>query len=234
MAQIIFENVSLHYPLLSNGNNRIKDKFIKFVKKPLRLDKINNDNVVAINQISLVINSGDRVAITGGNGSGKSTLLKMMAGIYPPTNGRVLINGSVLSLLDLSMGIEHDATGVENVEMLTSIYKDRLDLTFLEVLHKVIAFSELDEFIYLPVKTYSSGMRMRLLFSFVLCLNTDILLMDEWLSVGDDDFNKKSLSAITEMHQKSKIVIMATHSRDVVDKYSNREIRMENGVIKNS
>lgn len=203
MAQIVFENVSLHYPLLSNGNNRIKDKFFKFLKSPLRSEKIKSGNVIAINQISLVINSGDRVAITGGNGSGKSTLLKMMAGIYPPTQGQILINGSVLSLLDLSMGIEHDATGVENIEILSSLYKDRLDIPFQEVLDKVITFSELDEFIYLPVKTYSTGMRMRLLFSFVLCLNTDILLMDEWLSVGDDEFNKKSLSAITEMHKET-------------------------------
>ena len=233
MIKIKLEKVSLHYPLLSNGDRRFKNKLIEIFAGSVINKKIKNNNVIALDEITLEINHGDRVAITGGNGSGKSTLLKLLAGIYPITSGNAKITGSVLSLLDLSMGIEQDATGIENIELLSSIYKDKLDCDVGEIIKRVHVFSELGDFINLPVKTYSTGMRMRLLFSFVLCLKSDILLMDEWLSVGDEKFNQKSLSAIDEMHKKFKIIIMATHSRDVVNKYSNREIHLINGKIEN-
>lgn len=231
MVEIKLENVSLSYPLLSSGERRLKNKIINIVVGFLKSRTSEVETIRALHEINMEIKDGDRVAITGGNGSGKSTLLKVLGGIYPVTNGQIKVKGSILSLLDLSMGIELDATGIENIKLLSSIYKEKLELTIDDVILRVQSFSELGEFINLPVKTYSTGMRMRLLFSFVLCLKSDILLMDEWLSVGDASFNEKSLSAIKEMHEKFKIVIMATHSRDVVNNYSNREIKLNKGKI---
>lgn len=230
MAHILFENVNIDFPLYNSSARSLKGRFLNIATG----GKIASDGGVlivnALRDLSFEINEGDRVAIIGHNGSGKSTLLRVLSGVYEPASGRVLINGRVTSLIDISIGMDDESTGVENIFIrgsLLGLSREKI----LQELDNIIEFSELGDFIYLPVKTYSSGMHLRLAFSVSMALNPDILLMDEWLSVGDDRFKEKAELKLVELINKTKIMVMATHSPEVVRKVCNKVIKLEKGAV---
>ena len=197
----------------------------------LRADESGHVVVRALQNLSFEFSDGDRVGLIGQNGAGKSTLLRVLSGVYQPTHGTVASQGHVASLIDISLGIDHEATGRENILLrgaLLGFSKTEIETK----LDEIIAFSELSEFIDMPVRTYSSGMHLRLAFAVSTVIRPEILLMDEWLSVGDDRFQHKAEARLTELVEATKILVIASHSRDLIQHLCNRVIWLEQGSIK--
>ena len=181
--------------------------------------------------VNLKIKKGEVVALIGTNGSGKSTLLKLMTRIIYPTKGKIETKGKLTSLLELGAGFHPDFSGRENIYFNASIF----GLTKKEIdsrLDKIIEFSELGDFIDNPVRTYSSGMYMRLAFSVAINVNADILLIDEILSVGDEHFQNKCFEKMLELKNDGKTMIFVTHSMGAVKKLCDRTVWLKDGIIK--
>jgi len=185
----------------------------------------------ALEDLTLTIKDGDRVGLLGHNGAGKSTLLRLLSGVYEPSSGRAEIKGEIGSLIDVSFGIDPEASGRENIYLRGAL----LGLTRAEIkakLDEIIDFSELGDFIDMPVRTYSSGMHLRLAFSVSTIIRPEILLMDEWLSVGDEGFRVRAEARMNELVESTHILVIASHSRELVRDTCNRAIWLEHGKIK--
>jgi lipopolysaccharide transport system ATP-binding protein len=226
---ISIKNLSIEFPNFSNQNRLIKNKIFK-LNETESINKNQPNSITVLKNINLEINSGDRILIHGNNGSGKSTILRVLAGIYPPSKGEVKVKGRVIPLLDIFLGMFEDATGYENI-LLRGLLFGVSNSEMLKVADEIIDFAELGEYIYMPMRTYSSGMSMRLAFSISTCLKGDILLLDEWLSVGDDNFKIKSTSKLESMINKTEIVVLATHNKLDYNKLFSKKIVMNNGSI---
>jgi lipopolysaccharide transport system ATP-binding protein len=200
----------------------MKNTFLKNITK----DKAHISSVTALNNISLNLKDGDRLGVMGPNGSGKSTLLRALAGIYAPTSGSIEVKGSIASLIDISLGMDMEATGYENIRMRGIMMG--LKLKQIKAIEEEIAeFTELGTFLEMPIRTYSTGMLMRLGFAVSTAISADIILMDEWLSVGDSDFLVKAKKRLQNYIQKSSILVIASHSEDLIAKLTNQLIRLE-------
>lgn len=231
MALIVLEDCSLDLPIYGIGNRSLKQMFMATATGGRIASGSRNITVVnALREVSLRIESGDRVGLVGHNGAGKSTLLRVLAGVFEPSAGRLLVEGSVTSLIDVSLGMDYEATGYDNILLRGLI----LGLTRKEIKRitpDVEDFSELGDYLAMPVRTYSSGMVLRLAFSIVTCVNPDILLMDEWLSVGDADFVKKAENRLMQMVSKASILVIASHNAAVIEKLCNVRVTLEHGRI---
>ena len=227
MINILLENVSLYYP--SNIRNiSLRKKIINstFGKN------IKDNHIEALSNINLQLNEGI-YGLYGENGSGKTSLLKILAKIYEPTIGNVNITGTIASLINIHFGFSEELTGLENIELkliLSEVpYKD------IENLSKIIAVDcDLEEYLKLPLKTYSSGMRFRLAFFIAKYINSDILLMDEWIGTGDEKLRDIVDNIINEKISKSKITIIASHNLERLKKICTKIFYLENGSIKDS
>ncbi|MBT0726870.1 ABC transporter ATP-binding protein [Rosenbergiella australiborealis] len=186
--------------------------------------------VTALDDISFSLQDGDRLALLGHNGSGKTTLLRALAGVYSPVSGTLKTSGKISSLLDATLGMEPELTGIENIKLrslLLGIPPQQLP----SLIDDVIAFSELEEFIYLPVRTYSSGMILRLAFAICTARAPEILLMDEWISVGDAAFKDKAEKRLQSFIDKAAILVIATHDPHLANRVSNQQLHLEQGKI---
>jgi len=222
MASINLNQVSVQMPVYSNHSRSMKSSFIKRLTK----DKAQINSVTALNNLDLRLEDGDRLGVMGPNGSGKSTLLRTIAGIYEPTLGSIEVKGSIASLIDISLGMDMEATGYENIRMRGIMMG--LKLKQIKAIEEEIAdFTELGQFLEMPIRTYSTGMHMRLGFAVSTTIPADIILMDEWLSVGDSDFLVKAEKRLHDYIQKSSILVIASHSEDLISKLTNQLIRLE-------
>ncbi len=173
----------------------------------------------ALEGLTFTLKNGDRVGLLGHNGAGKSTLLRLLGGIYEPSSGAAQIKGSIGSLIDIGLGIDTEATGRENIYLRAGLLGiTRNDITL--QLQNIIDFSELGDFIDMPLRTYSTGMHLRLAFAVSTIVRPEILLMDEWLSVGDEGFKHKAEVRMRELVQATNILVIATHSRDLCSKHA--------------
>lgn len=195
-----------------------------------RLLKTRNDITVvrALAGVSLNLKEGDRLGIVGHNGSGKTSLLKVIAGVYEPTKGYVGVQGRVSSMLSMSVGLDPEASGLQNIRnlMLMQLLSRR------EVerrLPEAVEFSELGAFIHMPFKTYSGGMMARLMFSVGTAVGGEILVLDEWLGAGDAAFQAKAEERMTRFVDTAKIVILATHSPALVERVCNKVLVLDAG-----
>lgn len=190
-----------------------------------------NESFIALENINLEVRRGEKVGIIGPNGSGKTTLLKIIAGITSPTSGIAETKGRVVSLIDLEAGFHPDLTGEQNIYingMLLGLKKKEIE----EKIRKIIEFAEIGRFIDTPLYTYSNGMKLRIGFSVVVHSNPDIILLDENLAVGDEDFKKKSYTKIQEFFRKGVTIVIVSHYLDFITKYCNRVIWIKKGIIK--
>ena len=230
MAFISLKNVSVNFPIYGAGAASLKKTLAASVTGG-RFGKETGVNVVqALSNINLELKSGDRLGLVGHNGAGKSTLLRALAGVYEPSSGEFVREGSVSSLIDPALGIEHDATGIENIMLrglVMGLSKKQIDALTPEICE----FSGLGEYVNMPVRTYSTGMLMRLAFSISTSVQADILLMDEWLSVGDAEFTEKAEQRMKDVVAKSGILVLASHSPALIAKECNRVIHLEHGRI---
>ena len=222
---IIVDNVYKTFSVYLDKANTIKEKLL-FLFSRNRKEKRE-----VLSGINAKIKKGEVVALIGTNGSGKSTLLKLMTKIIYPNKGRITTNGKLTSLLELGAGFHPDFSGRENIYFNASIFgltKKEID----ERLDNIIEFSELEHFIDNPVRTYSSGMYMRLAFSVAINVDADILLIDEILSVGDEHFQNKCFNKMLELKNEGKTMVFVTHSMDSVKKLCDRTIWLKDGKIK--
>lgn len=222
MFSIEVRDVSKTYRLYRRPSDRIKE-FV--LKKPC------HTSFRALENISLAVQSGEGVGIIGDNGAGKSTLLKILAGTIRPSGGEVVKRGRVAALLELGAGFHMEFTGRQNIGLNASLMGlTRAEITARE--ESIIAFSELSEFIDRPVKTYSSGMLMRLAFSIATSVDPDILIIDEALSVGDQHFQKKCIERMGEFRKRGKTILFCSHAMFTVNLLCERAIWIDNGTIR--
>jgi lipopolysaccharide transport system ATP-binding protein len=228
---IDIKNLSLEFELFDSSKQSLKKQIIKRTIGGFVEQKDNKKTVIkALNNIDFKINSGDRVGILGHNGSGKSSLLQVIAGIYEPTYGKIDQNGSLTALLDINQGLDFEASGYENI-LLIGILNGYSLKEIKENLDAIIEFSGLGEFINMPIKNYSTGMVLRLAFASSTFKNQDIFLLDEWISVGDDDFLKKCEIRLGELIKDSEILVFATHDTTLLNKVCNKYIKLDSGKI---
>lgn len=184
----------------------------------------------SIQGISIELKAGDRLALSGSNGAGKTTLLKLLSGGLPPTTGKVEYQGRLMNMLNPSVGINPEATGYENI-LLKGLYLNQSLKEMRDIAGEIIEFSELGDAIHQPVRTYSAGMKARLSFSIVVFSKPDILLLDEWLGVGDKSFQKKAADKMRDFVESSSITILATHNERLKTMICNRELTLQNGRV---
>lgn len=232
MSFISLKNVTVDIPIYNSQSRSLKKTFMGFASGGrIGLSEKGFSIVRSLTDITLEIKDGERIGLLGPNGAGKSTLLRVLGGAYIPTGGEAIIEGKVGSLIDVSLGIDSESTGIENIYLraaLLQIPKKVVD----EQLDSIIEFTELGEFINMPVRTYSSGMHMRLAFAISTMIRPEILLMDEWLSVGDLNFQKKAEQRLNDLIKRSSILVIASHSRQLIEKCCTRAILLENGHIR--
>ena len=232
MALIDFQNVCVDFPIYNANGRSLKKRLIQVATGgQLGADPQGRVVVRALEDLSLTLKDGDRVALLGHNGAGKSTLLRLSSGVYEPSAGVARIEGEIGSLIDISLGIDPEATGRENIFLRGGL----LGMTRREIsnrIDEIIDFSELGVFIDMPLRTYSTGMHLRLAFAVSTIVRPEILLMDEWLSVGDEGFKHKAEKRLTELVESTNILVIASHSRDLVMHTCNRVIWLEHGKIR--
>tara|TARA_Y200000002_G_scaffold71953_1_gene56318 strand:+ start:4571 stop:5323 length:753 start_codon:yes stop_codon:yes gene_type:complete len=224
-------NSCLDFPIYEGADLSFRNKISSFGR--VSIDKTSNNKrkiVRGLDDINLDIATGDKVAIIGPNGSGKTTLLKLIAGIYTPTSGEIEMNGKISSMIDLGFGFLDEATGYENI-ILSRIIEGESIKNKRDIMKSAEVFSGLDEYLDLPLRTYSSGMKSRLALSSALYSVPDILLIDEFFSTGDLEFSKKSRSRIKEIMNTSSIMLFATHDLNLIDDLCTKAIYMKNGKI---
>ena len=220
-------HVSKDFKLYYDKAHTLKEKLLFFSKK----NKAKNHILHVLKDVDLEIKKGESVALIGTNGSGKSTLLKLMTKIIYPNKGKIITNGKLTSLLELGAGFHDDFTGRENIYFNASIF----GLTRKEIdakLEEIIEFSELREFIDNPVRTYSSGMYMRLAFSVAINVQAEILLIDEILAVGDKHFQDKCFAKLKELKDSGKTIVIVTHNMDQVKQFCDRAVWLYKGEIR--
>ena len=219
---IILENCTIEIPIFHADHFSLRTAITKRNKKTIYVN--------CIDKINLTINSGDVVGLYGPNGSGKTTLLRTISGGYYPTSGQIKTCGTINNLIETGIGIDPESSGYENIG---------IKLNFLNYPHKkinemrksIIEFSELGNSIFNPVKTYSTGMLMRLTFSIVTSIKSEILLLDEWLSVGDEKFMKKADERMQEISSQASILVIASHNLEMLKNICNRIVYLNSGKI---
>jgi ABC-type polysaccharide/polyol phosphate transport system ATPase subunit len=224
--------IRVDYPVVLTG--RQQSLFASFAGAviPAKLRKREGATrfVTALRGIDLKIGAGDRIGIIGRNGAGKSSLLKLLAGILPPSAGRLSIQGTTSSILQIGSGMDMDMSGYENIQRMSrllSIPKDQWD----DVRANVEEFTELGSFLALPVRSYSAGMSVRLGFAMATAYPRDILVVDEVIGAGDQFFMQKAAKRLETYTQQAKILILATHEKSALDKFCNQAIHLDSGRI---
>lgn len=206
------------------------DSLVEFMSNPLRIFKPSGEQFTVLKDIDLDIYPGEFLGIMGRNGSGKSTLLKILAGIYTPTSGSVKVKGKMVPFLELGVGFNSELTGRENVFLngiILGMSKDFLKKKYDEI----VAFAELEKFMDMPLKNYSSGMQVRLAFSIAIMADADIYILDEVLAVGDVAFQKKCLDIFRNYKEQKKTIILVTHAAGTVVDFCDKAVFLKDGVL---
>ena len=230
-AEIDVRGVSLDFPLYHGNARSLKRTVFSKVSSRIANDVRHRVVVEALRDVSFSLSSGDRLGLIGTNGAGKTTLLRTLAGIYEPVIGSIRVNGSLNALLDPQLGMNPDMTGRENI-MLRGLYNglDRAAIRRLE--QDVCDFAELDDFIELPVRIYSSGMVVRLGFALATAIRPQVLLMDEWFMAGDATFMEKARARLEDMVRGAEILVLSSHQEHVILEWCTRVIWMDQGRIR--
>lgn len=231
MSLVRAQNLLIEFPIYGSQSRSLKSTFVRAATGGnLARDDSSRVVVRALDDVSFTAQEGDRIGIVGHNGSGKSTLLRVIAGAYQPIRGAIEVQGNVASMLSISLGMDADSTGYENIFLRAAI----MGLSRKEVLplvEEICAFSELGDYIHMPMRSYSSGMSMRLAFAISTSISADIVLMDEWLSVGDTEFAAKAQTRLRSLVDRAKILIIASHNEAMIKQNCSSIMRLSHGKI---
>lgn len=230
MSYIILENVSLSYPVFGANGRSLKSGLFNMATGGRLAKNHSSITVEALNNINLNLQSGDRLGLIGHNGAGKTSLLKVLAQIYEPTKGIISVQGSSNCLFDIMMGMDHESTGYENI-MLRGLLLGFSRREVRKLVPNIEEFAELGEFIKMPIKTYSSGMMLRLAFGIITSLPSDILLIDEIVNVGDSRFVEKAKMRMNNFIHQSEILVLSTHDINIIKQLCTKAIWLEHGNI---
>ena len=232
MAYVSLEDVSVQFPLYQAPARSFKRALLAATVGGSIGRTRRNDCLVVkgLADVSLHVREGDRLALVGHNGAGKTTLLRTMAGIYHPDRGKVMTDGTLVTLFDIHAGFDDEATGYENM-LLRGLLLGFTRATIEQRMSRIAEFSGLGDFLNLPVRTYSAGMMVRLLFSIATSGPVDILLMDEWIAAGDQDFIEKANKRLHEYINEAKILVFASHNPELLRAICNRAVLLEAGRI---
>lgn len=230
MASIVLRDMHVEIPIYDTSGRSLKKQLLHATTG----GRILRDRGVAvarvINGISLELKNGDRMALVGHNGAGKTSLLRVLAGVYEPTSGWVSVDGSVIPLLDIGLGIDYESTGFENILLRGAVLGvKRRDLKALT--ERIVEFTELGDYLSMPVRTYSSGMILRLAFGISTCVTPEILLLDEFFGVGDASFLQKAERRLNELILDTGILVFASHSKELIRRLCNKALWLNKGEI---
>lgn len=231
MAAITLKDVIVDFPIFNANSRSLKQRVLGAATGGrLAADAAGHVIVRALDGISVQFREGDRVGLMGHNGSGKSTLLRVLGGAYAPTSGSAFIDGEVGSLIDISLGVDPEVTGRENILIrgaLLGMKRSEIDAYVPEL----IEFTGLGNFIDMPLRTYSSGMQLRLAFTISTVLRPGILLMDEWLASADEEFRPRMEKRLSDLVRDSSILVIASHSRELLLRLCTRVVWLKRGRI---
>ena len=229
MKRIVARDLVVEFPMYGYGNRSVRNTFLRAATGgTVARDDANHLVVRALDRLNFEINDGDRIGLVGHNGSGKSTLLRVLAGAYEPVSGHIEVHGKVASMLSITLGMEPEATGYENIFLRAAV----MGLTRRQtepLVDQICDFADLGEYIHMPFRTYSSGMALRLGFAVSTAAPADIILMDEWLSVGDADFAAKAQKRLRDQLSRSRVLVLASHSESMVRDNCNRIFHLDHG-----
>ena len=223
---ITVDNVSVHFRMDKNHTTSLKEWVVSFLKGKQQYEEFH-----ALENVTFDVKRGEIFGVIGRNGAGKSTLLKVVSGIYKPTSGKAVSAGRIAPMLELGSGFDQELSGHDNIFLNGAILGFSEDF-LKEKYDEIVAFSELGEFIHQPIKTYSSGMMMRLAFSVATIVEPEILIVDEILAVGDASFQQKSRARMLELMQGGTTVLFVSHSIDQIREMCDRVLWLDHGQVK--
>lgn len=233
MALLRLTDVSVDFTIYQGASRSLRSSLLRVARTGgvISHDTHHRTTVRALENISLTLQDGDRLGLIGGNGAGKTTMLRTLAGVYEPTRGDLRIEGNVTPLFDISLGLDPDATGWENIWIRAAyLGLDRAEIE--RQLEEIAAFTELGEYLDLPVRTYSSGMLLRLAFGVSTAIRSDILLLDEWIAVGDIGFLEKAQRRAARFVETTNILVVASHSEDIIRRLCNKVLWLAKGRVR--
>lgn len=226
MSVIELKDIGMSFRTDINRIGSLKEWVVTLLK-----GKMHYENIEALKGVTFSVEQGEVVGIIGRNGSGKSTLLKVISGIYTPTSGAVRVDGRIAPMLELGSGFDEELSGRENISLNASIL-GYTEQQIREHYDDIVEFSELEKFIDLPLKTYSSGMKAKLAFSVATVLKPEVLIVDEILSVGDEAFQRKSRARMAEMMSGGTTVLFVSHDMEQIRELCNRVVWLDHGVVR--
>lgn len=231
MALIEARNIDVSFPIYGGQARSFRKSLLHAATGgAIARDATDHVTVRALKGLSFSLQPGDRIGLFGHNGSGKTTLLRVLSGAYEPTSGEIRIEGRITSMLNIYLGMEQEATGYENIFIRATLLgcsrREIADLT-----DEICEFAELGDFINMPLRTYSSGMAMRLAFAISTSIKSEIILMDEWLSVGDQSFFEKANRRLHDMLNQAQILVVASHSEALIRQNCNKIMRLSHGEL---
>jgi ABC-type polysaccharide/polyol phosphate transport system ATPase subunit len=229
---ISLEQVAVSFPVYQGGSRSLK-KRVLFHGSAGRIGRDAGDHVIveALRDISFSLKAGDRVALIGANGAGKTTLLRTIAGIYEPVKGRVIARGRVSTMFDIRLGIDDDLSGYDNIRLRALL----LGLSPAQIERRmtdIVKFTELGDYLDMPVRTYSSGMVLRLSFAVATCFEPEILLMDEWIMAGDAHFIGKAEQRLQTFIERARVMVLASHNLDLCRRWCTKGMWMDQGSVR--
>jgi lipopolysaccharide transport system ATP-binding protein len=229
-VSISVSDLTIRFPVYGVDAKSLKKSLARVtVGGRLGLSMAGATEVTALAGLNLELRAGDRLGLIGHNGSGKTTLLRALSGAYEPDEGMIDIHGHIAALLDLNLGIDPSATGFDNIRLrgrIAGLSSKEIDRR----LPEIAEFSGLGAFLAMPVKTYSAGMQARLAFAAATAVEADVLLMDEWIAVGDADFQKLAHKRLLNLVERAGILVLASHDLDLLRLYCNKVMRLEGGI----
>lgn len=231
MAELEFRNVTVQYPVYNSRSMSLRNQLVRISTGGRIESEAGHISIVtALKGVSFTLKDGDAVALVGHNGAGKSTMLRTMAGVYTPIAGEVVRTGRVATVLELGAGMDPELSGYENIVRMGVL----MGLSMREIkdrTQEIEEFTQLGDFLQLPVRTYSSGMSTRLMFAVATSTQPDILLVDEIFGMGDAEFQVKAKQRMESLIKSVGIFVFASHSNDLIKAYCNRFFRLEHGVV---
>ena len=232
MTLLSLDHVTVSFPVYSIGSRSLKKRLLSRGSAG-RIACDANDRIIvdALQDISLSLSSGDRLALIGANGAGKTTLLRVMAGIYEPVAGSVEVRGRISPMFDIGLGIDSDLSGYDNIRIRGLL----LGLSAQEIeqrLPEIAEFTELGDYLEMPVRTYSAGMTLRLTFAVATSFSPEILLMDEWILAGDASFMTKAQARIDRFVEQASLLVLASHNLEVCTRWCNKGVWLDQGKVR--